>query len=49
MGERVIKSLLILDEAHVAAPAGGNRYAVDSKITDVIRDIAPQPRRWKNQ
>lgn len=42
IGERVTKSLLILDEAHVAAPAGSSRYAVDSKITDVIRDIAPR-------
>ncbi|HEX7602193.1 MAG TPA: SNF2-related protein, partial [Polyangiaceae bacterium] len=42
IGERATKSLLILDEAHVAAPAGSNRYAVDSKITDVIRDIAPR-------
>jgi len=42
IGERATKSLLILDEAHVAAPAGANRYAVDSKITDVIRDIAPR-------
>ncbi len=36
------RSLLILDEAHVAAPASATRYAVDSKITDVIRDIAPR-------
>jgi ERCC4-related helicase len=42
IGERATKSLLILDEAHVAAPAGSSRYAVDSKITDVIRDIAPR-------
>jgi hypothetical protein len=42
IGERAHKSLLILDEAHVAAPAGSSRYAVDSKITDVIRDIAPK-------
>lgn len=42
IGERATKSLLILDEAHVAAPAGASRYAVDSKITDVIRDIAPR-------
>lgn len=42
IGERATKSLLILDEAHVAAPAGATRYAVDSKITDVIRDIAPR-------
>ncbi|MFO0614240.1 MAG: DISARM system SNF2-like helicase DrmD [Polyangiaceae bacterium] len=42
VGERVQKSLLILDEAHVAAPAGASRYAVDSRITDVVRDIAPR-------
>ncbi len=42
IGERATKSLLILDEAHVAAPAGAARYAVDSKITDVVRDIAPR-------
>lgn len=42
IGERAPKSLLILDEAHVAAPAGASRYAVDSKITDVVRDIAPR-------
>jgi len=42
IGERTTKSLLILDEAHVAAPAGASRYAVDSKITDVVRDIAPR-------
>ena len=40
--DRAAKSLLILDEAHVAAPAGASRYAVDSKITDVVRDIAPR-------
>lgn len=39
---RAHKSLLILDEAHAAAPAGQSRYAVDSKITDVIRDVAPR-------
>jgi hypothetical protein len=42
LGQRAAKSLLILDEAHVAAPASSTRYAVDSKITDVIRDIAPR-------
>jgi superfamily II DNA or RNA helicase len=35
-------SLLILDEAHHAAPASGSRYAIDSKITRAIRDIAPR-------
>ncbi|MBS1770567.1 MAG: DEAD/DEAH box helicase [Acidobacteria bacterium] len=33
-------SLLILDEAHHAAPASGGRYAIDSKITRAIRDLA---------
>ncbi|WP_437671204.1 DISARM system SNF2-like helicase DrmD [Sorangium sp. So ce131] len=42
IGERATKSLLILDEAHVAAPASASRYAIDSKITEVIRDIAPR-------
>src|SRR5207237_1874487 len=35
-------SLLILDEAHHAAPASGQRYAIDSKITRAIRDLAPR-------
>ena len=34
-------TLLILDEAHHAAPASGQRYAIDSKITRAIREIAP--------
>jgi hypothetical protein len=34
-------SLLILDEAHNAAPASSSKYAVDSKLTRVVRDIAP--------
>lgn len=42
IGDRAQKSLLILDEAHVAAPAGASRYAVDSNITSVVRDIAPR-------
>lgn len=33
-------SLFILDEAHHAAPASGSRYAIDSKITRAIRDLA---------
>jgi len=33
-------SLLILDEAHHAAPASGSRYAIDSRFTRAIRDIA---------
>jgi superfamily II DNA or RNA helicase len=35
-------SLLILDEAHHAAPASGAKYAIDSKITRAIRDFAPR-------
>ncbi|MCB9583641.1 MAG: hypothetical protein H6717_41795 [Polyangiaceae bacterium] len=42
LGERVKKSLLILDEAHTAAPATASKYAVDSRITRVIRDVAPR-------
>ena len=33
---------LILDEAHHAAPCSGARYAIDSRITRAIRDIAPR-------
>jgi ERCC4-related helicase len=33
-------SLLILDEAHHAAPSGGAKYAIDSKITRAVRDLA---------
>jgi superfamily II DNA or RNA helicase len=33
-------SLLILDEAHHAAPASGSRYAIDSRFTRAIRDLA---------
>jgi hypothetical protein len=42
LGDRVKKSLLILDEAHTAAPATATRYAVDSRVTKVIRDVAPR-------
>jgi hypothetical protein len=35
-------SLLILDEAHHAAPASGSRYAIDSQITRAVRDLAPR-------
>ena len=33
-------SLLILDEAHHAAPSSGAKYAIDSKITRAVRDLA---------
>jgi superfamily II DNA or RNA helicase len=34
--------LLILDEAHHAAPASGRKYAIDSQITKAIRELAPR-------
>ena len=33
-------TLLILDEAHHAAPASGTKYAIDSKLTRALRDLA---------
>lgn len=35
-------SMLILDEAHNAAPASSSRYAVDSQLTRTVRDLAPR-------
>ena len=35
-------SLLILDEAHHAAPSSGAKYAIDSQITRAMREIAPR-------
>ncbi|PRQ09545.1 RNA polymerase-associated protein RapA [Enhygromyxa salina] len=35
-------SMLILDEAHNAAPASGARYAIDSNLTRTVRDLAPR-------
>ena len=35
-------SMLILDEAHNAAPASGSRYAIDSKLTRTVRDLSPR-------
>ena len=42
LGENCAQSLLILDEAHHAAPASGQKYAVDSQFTKAIRDLAPR-------
>jgi superfamily II DNA or RNA helicase len=42
LGELRPGSLLILDEAHHAAPSSGARYAIDSKITRAVRDLAPR-------
>ena len=40
LGEFRSNALLILDEAHHAAPASGARYAIDSQFTKAVRDIA---------
>jgi hypothetical protein len=43
LGDRAKKSLLIMDEAHTAAPSSSSTIlALDSKITDMIRDVAPR-------
>ena len=41
-GAKVLRpgTLLILDEAHHAAPSSGSRYAIDSKLTRALRDLA---------
>jgi hypothetical protein len=35
-------TLLILDEAHNAAPSSGGSYAIDSRFTRIVRDLAPR-------
>lgn len=40
LGEFRAGTLLILDEAHHAAPASGQKYAIDSQITRAIRSLA---------
>jgi superfamily II DNA or RNA helicase len=42
LGAIKTNSLLILDESHHAAPASGIRYAIDSKFTRAVRDLAPR-------
>lgn len=42
LGEFAAGSILILDEAHNAAPASGSRYAVDSQLTRMVRELAPR-------
>jgi hypothetical protein len=42
LGDFAPGSILILDEAHHAAPASGEAYAVDSLFTRTIRDLAPR-------
>ena len=40
LGDTGKQALLILDEAHNAAPASGSQFAIDSKLTRAIRDLA---------
>lgn len=40
LGDNGKQALLILDEAHNAAPASGSKFAIDSKLTRAIRDLA---------
>ncbi len=40
LGEARPGSLLILDEAHHAAPSSGGRYGIETKITRAVRDLA---------
>lgn len=42
LGDRAKRSMLIVDEAHNAAPSSGTKYAIDSSTTRVIRDVAPR-------
>ena len=42
LGDRARKGLLILDEAHAAAPASASKYATDTDLTRTIRDLAPR-------
>ena len=40
LGNARAKSLLVLDEAHHAAPSSGERYAIDSQFTVAVRELA---------
>jgi SNF2 family DNA or RNA helicase len=42
LGDFSASSMLILDEAHNAAPASGAKYAIDSHLTRTVRDLAPR-------
>ena len=39
LGPLLPGSLLILDEAHHAAPSGGGRYGIETKFTRAVRDL----------
>src|SRR5207342_2346265 len=40
LGPLLPGSLLIVDEAHHAAPASGGRYGIETKFTRAVRDLA---------
>ena len=40
LGDARVGSLLILDEAHHAAPSSGGRYGIETKLTRAVRDLA---------
>lgn len=40
LGQMLPGSLLILDEAHHAAPSSGGRYGIETKFTRAIRDLS---------
>jgi len=40
LGDFRTGTLLILDEAHHAAPSSGQKYAIDSQITQAVRELA---------
>jgi superfamily II DNA or RNA helicase len=40
LGDLLPGSLLIVDEAHHAAPASGGRYGIETKFTRAVRDLA---------
>ena len=40
LGARKPASLLILDEAHHAAPSSGGRYGTETKFTRAVRDLS---------
>ena len=40
LGDFRSRALLILDEAHHAAPSGGARYAISSQFTRAVRELA---------
>jgi ERCC4-related helicase len=40
LGEFRSRALLILDEAHHAAPSAGTRYAISSQLTKYVRELA---------